>query len=311
MNVSVVIPLYNKAAYVARTIESVLAQTYRDFELIVVDDGSTDGGGDIVRQIVDSRIRVITQENAGVSAARNRGVAEATTDWVAFLDADDEWYPTFLERTTAFVEQYPDVGAVITNFTIDTTGKKYVPPSAAQEGILPDFFATELEMGACPVFCSSILVRRKALMDIGGFPVGVLYGEDVDTWNRLACENAIGFIAEPLALFCCCVERTCARFQEEPFAIPCVARTLRGDWASRIPQHLKRSADEYVNLAILKHVSLCFSAGRIGKGYCILLTQCRPTQRTWRKYFRMWYSGLQYCVPLRLRSIYRRFVPRR
>lgn len=309
MKVSVVIPLYNKADCIHRAIGSVLAQTHRDFTLIVVDDGSTDGSGDIVHQISDPRIRAITQENSGVSAARNRGVAEAAADWVAFLDGDDEWCPTFLERTIVFAEQHPDVVAVITNFIKEATGQCHVPPGV-KEGVLPDFFATALEVGTCPASSSSILVRREVLMAVGGFPVGVSYGEDIDTWNRLACEHAIGFVAEPLAVTHDNVARAQSRFKEGTYPLPRTVQTLRGDWASRIPESLRQSAREYINLAILLHVSLYFSGGRVREGFNLLLTQCRPTRRTWRRYSRAWCSGLLSIAPPWLRSIYRRLAHR-
>jgi len=102
--VDIVIPLYNKAACVGRAIRSILNQTMTDWSLIVVDDGSTDNGPDVVRTFNDPRIRLIQQQNAGPGAARNRGIAEATSEYIAFLDADDEWLPFHLENSLFAIE---------------------------------------------------------------------------------------------------------------------------------------------------------------------------------------------------------------
>jgi hypothetical protein len=308
VKVSVVTPLYNKAATIVRTIESVRAQTHADFEMIIVDDGSTDRSGELARQIKDPRIRVISQTNAGVSAARNRGIAEATTEWVAFLDGDDAWRPTFLERTVALIERHPDVGAVIVNFWKDLTKKTQVPPGAAPEGVPPDFFALALAAGTCPASSSSIMVRRQALLAVGAFPVGALYGEDVDLWNRLACQYPIGYIPEPLADIYGCLARTPERMHRETYPLPLTVTTLRGPWASRIPQRLEHSVREYINLALMLHVEMYFCSEKVKEGFHLLLTQCRPTRHTWRKYLRVWCSGLLRCTPSWFRSLYRRWA---
>jgi len=108
--VSVIIPLFNKEVYIKKCIQSVLAQTYSNFELIIVNDGSTDGSLLKVLEFVDSRISFLTQENSGVSIARNNGVSVSKHDYIAFLDADDWWEPTFLEEMKALVETFPDAG---------------------------------------------------------------------------------------------------------------------------------------------------------------------------------------------------------
>ena len=116
--ISVVIPLYNKAPYIARALNSVLAQERLPEEIIVVDDGSTDGGGDLVKQFKDPLIRLIRQENQGVSAARNRGISLAKGELIAFLDADDTWQPGFLKVISEMRELYPQAGIYGTAYDV-------------------------------------------------------------------------------------------------------------------------------------------------------------------------------------------------
>ena len=111
--VGVVIPLYNKGTLVRRALNSVLSQTYQNFEVVVVDDGSTDEGPDVVRECSDPRVRLIQQANAGPGAARNRGVQETQAPYLTFLDADDEWMPRFLEEYVEVLRRRPDCDAVI------------------------------------------------------------------------------------------------------------------------------------------------------------------------------------------------------
>jgi glycosyltransferase involved in cell wall biosynthesis len=107
MRVSVIVPLFNKTAYIERALRSIASQTLSDFEAIVVDDGSTDGGDQIVARFPDSRFRLIRQANAGPGAARNRGVTEARAPYLAFLDADDAWLPAYLETGVRILEEHP------------------------------------------------------------------------------------------------------------------------------------------------------------------------------------------------------------
>ena len=109
MKISVVIPLYNKRTSVIRALNSVLSQTIQPEEIIVVNDGSTDGSEQLVNELNHPLVRLINQPNAGVSAARNRGIKEAKGDWIAFLDADDEWMPEYLETIKSLSEKYPPV----------------------------------------------------------------------------------------------------------------------------------------------------------------------------------------------------------
>ena len=107
--ISIVIPLYNKKELIVKTVQSILNQTYHNFEIIIVDDGSTDGSADEVKTIKDSRIRLISQKNSGVASARNRGIKESQGDFVAFIDADDLWSPDYLYTLISLTQNYPIV----------------------------------------------------------------------------------------------------------------------------------------------------------------------------------------------------------
>ncbi|MFP4474786.1 MAG: glycosyltransferase family 2 protein [Desulfatibacillaceae bacterium] len=204
--VSVVIPLYNKEASIARTIESVLSQEGAPgFEIVVVDDGSTDGGPAVVESIGDLRIRLVRQKNQGVSAARNTGVRESRADLVAFLDADDQWRPAFLATVRRLARQYPECGAIGSAYEfVEPDGKRWSPrhssiPPAPWEGIIPDYFRAAAKMP--PVFTSGVAIRRGVLDELGGFRVGVRLGEDLDMWARIARRYPIAWSSSPLAVY--------------------------------------------------------------------------------------------------------------
>ena len=204
--ISIVIPLYNKAAYIGRTLETVLAQTCQDFEVVVVDDGSTDGSADAVRQVTDNRIRLVQQQNGGVSAARNRGIDEARGEYIAFLDADDEWKPTYLETQLQLTKKYPQCDVFATNYEFrdehGTTKPTILRKMSfdSEDGELTNYF----EVASCshPPICSiSIMVRKQAIQSVGGFPVGIKSGEDLLTWARLAVRFRIAYSRKALAVF--------------------------------------------------------------------------------------------------------------
>jgi len=200
----VVIPLYNKAPYIIRTLRSVLAQSYQFFEVVVVDDGSTDGGGDIVLSVGDPRIRLIRQENGGVSAARNRGIQEAKAELIAFLDADDEWKPNFLNLVLEMYNTYPEAGLYGTYYEFngaDTNIKRPIiklPPDF-RYGLLPNYFSAAL--GQPPICSSAVAVPRKVFEHVGGFKVGENIGEDLDMWGRIALYYRVAYTTEIGAVY--------------------------------------------------------------------------------------------------------------
>lgn len=189
--VSVIIPLYNKAPYIKRALDSVLAQTVQDFEIVVVGGNSSDGGEDIVKGYTDSRIRFIQEAGNGVSAARNQGVDAAKAELVAFLDADDEWLPEFLETILRLREKWPEGGIYSTSWIVADPGKplkKHKSMCIADdwEGVLPSVFIVAAKDGGFPGYTSSIVIPRSIYIQSNGFSTKYKLGEDLDLWARLS-----------------------------------------------------------------------------------------------------------------------------
>ena len=209
MKFSVIIPLYNKAPYIRKALESVLAQTYADYELIIIDDGSTDGSAEIVeailqdpasRLIASSPHRLIRQANSGVSATRNNGVAQASGDYIAFLDADDWWEPTFLEKMAQLIEDYPAAGLYASNYMYYKPGKTRVAVKNIETGYF-NYPKSYYEGGAMPVTSISVVIPHKLLDEVGGFPLGIKLGEDFLLWAKIAMQYKVAFLNEPLAYY--------------------------------------------------------------------------------------------------------------
>lgn len=206
MEISVVIPLFNKKETIGRALDSIRSQTHQPREIVVVNDGSTDGSEDTVLSMNVPGLRIIGQENAGVSAARNKGIAEARNEWIAFLDADDEWSPDFLSKIVRMQNDYPDYDLFATAyFSGDYQGNKSGISVnrigfKGDYGVLHNYF----EVASCsapPIWSSAVCIRRSALKKIGGFPHGVLAGEDLITWARLAAHKDPVYCIEPLSVF--------------------------------------------------------------------------------------------------------------
>lgn len=195
--VSVIIPTYNRAAPVKEAVASVLAQTCRDFELLVVDDGSTDGTLEAL-EVFGGEIRVISRPaRRGVSAARNAGVATAQGEWLAFLDSDDLWLPEKLARQMAFLEANPQFLLCQTEEIWVRRGVKVNPPRThRKEG--GRIFLRSLER--CLVSPSAVVLHRRLIDDHGGFDEELLAAEDYDLWLRLTWRYEAGLLPEPLII---------------------------------------------------------------------------------------------------------------
>ena len=197
-NISVAIPLYNKEREIARTLRSVLAQTLPPLEIIVVDDGSTDRSADEVERIGSPLVRLIRQENRGVSAARDRAIEEARGEYVALLDGDDLWESGYLAEIARLIAAYPGCGAYATAFRVDD-GHTLTPGNTPQTEGIVDFFTESLSRYV--LIPSTTTLDRSLACSLGGFPEGMRMGEDQYFWTRLARRARVCFSPEPLVRY--------------------------------------------------------------------------------------------------------------
>ncbi len=199
--VSVIIPSYNRAALLVEALESVFSQTWKDFEVIVVDDGSTD---DTATRITPwlNRIRFLSQPNRGVAAARNYGIGLATGEFICFLDSDDLWTPVKLEQQVAFAElhgQYALIATEIESFDLSGTVSNCVKSSMYD---IRNGFVLEHLLFSNWIQTSTVMVRRDAILRTGGFDEDVgQFGEDWLLWMRIAAEAPIYFLPQPLVRY--------------------------------------------------------------------------------------------------------------
>lgn len=208
---TVVIPLFQKGPYVRRALESVCGQTCPAAEIVVVNDGSTDGGDAVARAFVPPAggpaVRVIDQPNRGVSSARNAGIAAASQPYVAFLDADDRWMPEFLARMRDLIARCPGGMLYGSGFVTTRDGRelrRYGVLPAEIEGGEPQGGRVDFFRGLARepvVSASSMVVPKAALECVGGFPEGVPHGEDFLVWAKLAIAGPVVLAPEPLASY--------------------------------------------------------------------------------------------------------------
>lgn len=201
---SVIIPLYNKSAFIEKCLQSVLGQTCQDFELIVINDGSTDNSREKVKKIIGNSKRslVIDQVNMGVSTARNQGVTAAKYSFIAFLDADDWWEPAFLEEMKRLIHEYPTAGIYGSGYYTVKNSRKSIEPVGVDPSFMKgviNYFQVYAKTLSMPLTSNSVVIRKSIFESENGFNPELKLGEDFDLWVRVALKYPVAFLNIPLA----------------------------------------------------------------------------------------------------------------
>ena len=189
--ISIVIPLYNKETYILQTVQMVLQQTFSDFELLIVDDGSTDQSIQKISGIVDHRIKIVSKKNGGVSSARNCGIKNAKYDYIAFLDADDTWNDVYLETMAMLIKDFPDAEVFASNFEFVYSNSRKPATKDISRGYIDNYF--KYASKADIIHSSSVIVKKSGFEKAGLFDTRMSRGEDMDLWARLATQCIIAY----------------------------------------------------------------------------------------------------------------------
>lgn len=191
---SIIIPLFNKQNQIENTIKSVLNQTYTYYEIIVINDGSTDESVSKVLEFKDSRIQVYNQKNQGAAVARNLGIEKAKHDYIAFLDADDLWMENHLETLNTLILNFPDCGIYCSRYKIKTSKNHFQIPhyngvENSYIGIVENYFFSNRPFRI--TWTSSLVIPKEILSKNGGFTSGVTNGEDLELWTKVGINNQV------------------------------------------------------------------------------------------------------------------------
>lgn len=232
---SVVMPLYNKAAHVRAAIDSVFSQTLVAHEIVVIDNGSTDGGREIVAAIGDERIKLLDLSTPGPGgyAGRNIGIRAARGDWIAFLDADDLWNPDHLAVLAEGIKADPDARAAATRFDHkfdDRSHRQKVAPQLEQARSLDlsEFLSAWLAVRECPMWTGAIAIRRDTLFEAGLFPEGrAVRGGDKDLWLRVLAKGTLRYDPRVTAVFHRDSDNKVSK-STTTLDVPCLVETARG-----------------------------------------------------------------------------------
>lgn len=197
---SVVIPLYNKEKHITRAVESALNQTYSASEIIIVNDGCTDNSVHEIEKF-KPKVTILHQKNQGESAARNSGIRLAKHDYIAFLDADDEWLPSFLSNIEEMIKQAPNKKIYCTNYYKKRNGSMRPAINPKDSGFSTIDYFSEARKGNSPVSSSSCCAHKSLFIETGFFPVGVQLYPDLYMWTKASILNPIIFHYQPLAIY--------------------------------------------------------------------------------------------------------------
>jgi len=197
-SLSVIIPLFNKEKDIVDTLKSVCNQSYSDFEIIIVNDGSTDSSVERIKSLNDKRIQLYSKSNEGVSTARNFGVDNATSNYVVFLDADDYWYPNHLENIFSLINKFPEHSWFAAAYEkkrnknlITSMDSPIIEKGKDWAGVIEDFFKNSFI--DCLINSSSVCFRKDFYKALNGFNTAVTHGEDIDLWIRAALQSNLIF----------------------------------------------------------------------------------------------------------------------
>ena len=293
--VSVVIPLYNKADSILKTLCSAVRQIDVEFEIVVVDDGSTDGGARLVEASGVPRLRLIQQANAGVSAARNRGIAAAEGKWIALLDADDVWSYDHLAGLLNAIEDRTAIAA-FSNLNLQSRGGRPLINMKIAAQKVDDYFSFALSNGGYPMSSSSVLVRRDELLAAGLFAVGISAGEDTDMWCRLACRGPFVYNAKLSATYNDArspSNRASSGARE--VVLPLFAQRLPNMIGEgKVPLALVESGRRYANFLFLEYARQLLDCDQFVEARAVLLNHCNASydsKRFVKRLLRTWPPG--------------------
>lgn len=271
-NITVVIPLYNKQESIVKAITSILNQTYHNYKIIIINDGSTDNSFELARSIVDDRISVISQKNSGESAARNKGIELAETEWIALLDADDEYKPEFLSEMVKLMVEYPNadlIGAGYDIIKIDGIRQEATTMYASYKGYIENYY--EMLCSGFPFNSSSVVLKKSKLIEIGGFPIGVRNGGDISTWIKMFEVAKIYYTNKSLSIYHLDSENKVSYYNWEIEYFP-IAQLRRLRELKKIKKEYRLAVNELISKYNVKTAKALFLAGRPIDGIKILIS---------------------------------------